>query len=263
MLALATACATGPAVTEVPATDSIPAHKEFSGPVELQIISPEPMEVVKSSDIPVKFYLRNYDVQPNGQHIHLILDNEPYQPCYTVKEPCVIKNVSPGIHTLRAFPARAWHESIKDPSAFATLTFYAQNKAGKPPVKFDREPVLTYSRPKGKYEGEKADKILFDFWIKNAELADSGFKVRYQLDKETPKVMSTWNPSYFENLTSGKHKLIVDLIDKKGNPVQGAYNHTEREFEVEKMASAKPEASPAGESPAPAKPAAKMKKTSK
>lgn len=205
-----------------------------NGPVELKIVSPQPNEVVESGDVAVKFDLKNYEVQPNGPHIHVILDNEPYQPDYSVAEPFILKNVKPGVHTIRAFPARAWHESIKDPTAFASVTFFVGKKTGKPPVDFNADPLLTYSRPKGKYEGDKANKILFDFWVKNAELGKNEYKVKYKLDQQKPQVLDEWKPSYFENLTPGKHKLVVELIDKKGRPVKGKYNKTEREFEVEK-----------------------------
>jgi hypothetical protein len=217
-----------------PTTQPSVAPAVAEGPVSLKIVSPTQNEVVKTSDVPVTFDLKNYEVQPDGQHIHVILDNEPYQPCYSVKEPFLLKGVKPGIHTLRAFPARAWHESIKDPEAFASVTFYVEKKKGKAPVNFESDQILTYSRPKGKYEGEKANKILFDFWVKNSELSPNGNQVRYKLDNDDTKTLSEWKPTYFENLAAGKHKLVIDLVNKKGKPVKGKYNHTEREFEVQK-----------------------------
>jgi hypothetical protein len=214
--------------------DTTPLTPESSGPVSLKILSPQAGEVVSTKDVPVSFKLGNYHVEPGGQHIHLIIDNEAYQPVYTVAEPYVLKNLKPGAHTIRAFPARAWHESIKDPAAFATVDFFVKTKKPAPKVDFNKDPVLTYSRPKGKYEGEKADKILFDFWVKNADLANDGYKVRYQLDNEKPKVLAEWKPSFFEHLGPGKHKLHIVLLDKKGRAVKGPFNNTTREFEVVK-----------------------------
>jgi hypothetical protein len=164
----------------------------------------------------------------------VILDNEPYQPCYDVSKPFVLKGIKPGVHTIRAFPARAWHESIKDPTAFATRTFYVEKKEGKAPVRFSRDPLLTYSRPKGKYEGEKAHKILLDFWVKNAELRKDGYKVRYTIDADAPVTLEKWAPTYLENLSAGKHKIKLELLSKSGKAVKGAYNVTEREIEVVK-----------------------------
>lgn len=204
-----------------------------NAPVELKIVSPKPGEVVSTENVPVTFDLKNYHIEPNGQHIHVILDNEAYVPCYTTAEPFVLKDVKPGVHTIRAFPSRAWHESIKEPSAFADVTFYVEKKGGKTSVDFNK-PMLTYSRPKGKYEGEKADKILFDFFLTNAELGPDKYKVKYVLDGQKPQIIDDWKPNYFENLTPGKHKLVVELINKNGHLVKGDYNKTEREFEVVK-----------------------------
>jgi hypothetical protein len=202
------------------------------GPVSLKILTPKPEEVLADKDVSVTFDLQNYELQPNGQHIHVILDNEPYQPCYSVKTPFVLKDLKPGMHTIRAFPSLAWHESIKDPQAFADVTFYVQKKENAAEVNFDKDPVLTYSRPKGKYEGEKAKKILFDFWVKNTKLSPEGNKVKYKLDSDKPQFITDWKPRYFENLKAGKHTLVVQLVDKKGKAVKGKFNKTEREFEV-------------------------------
>jgi hypothetical protein len=97
---------------------------------------------------------------------------------------------------------------------------------------FEKDAVLTYSRPKGKYEGEKAKKILFDFWVKNAHLSGEGYKVKFKLDNEKPQFITDWKPQYLENLKPGKHKLVIELVNKKGKPVKGPFNKTEREIEI-------------------------------
>lgn len=206
--------------------------KEPSGPVTLSIVSPKADEVVSGPDVTVKLDLKNYEVKPEGQHVHIILDNEAYEACFDVTQPFVLKNVSPGAHTIRAFPSRAWHESIKEPSAFALVNF-SVGKAVKPLLD-PTKPLLTYSRPKGKYEGEKAQKILFDFWVSNTSLTPDGHQVKWRLDNEKPQFITEWKPSYFENLSSGTHKLEIQLVDKKGKFVKGPFNKTVREFEVAK-----------------------------
>jgi hypothetical protein len=231
--ALMSSCAT-PKTSTTAATPAVITNQGEQKPVSLKIISPIANEVLKNPDVPVTFELSNYQIQPDGQHIHVILDNEPYQPCYSLAEPFILKGLKPGVHTIRAFPARAWHESIKDPDAFAAVTFFVKRKSGKAPVDFNKDPLLTYSRPKGKYEGAKAEKILFDFWVKNTQIASDENQVRYKLDNDDTKIISSWKPAYFENLPSGKHILVIDLVDKNGQPVTGAYNHTKREFEVSK-----------------------------
>ncbi|MBO9541317.1 hypothetical protein J7643_12070 [bacterium] len=198
----------------------------------LSITSPKEGEVLPSGDVTVTFDLKNYQVSPSAQHVHLILDNEPYQPIYDVSKPVVLKNVAPGSHTLRAFPSRAWHESIKNPEAFAFVNF-AVKKADNARKIDPNAPLLTFSRPKGTYEGAAADRILMDFWLRNAELSPTGYKVRYTLDGKST-VLTEWLPVYFENLPSGTHTLKLELLDPAGKVVPGAYNSTTREFTVKR-----------------------------
>lgn len=198
----------------------------------LKISSPKEGEVLATGDVAVTFDLQNYEVAPSAQHVHLILDNEPYQPVYDASKPFVLKNLAPGSHTLRAFPSRAWHESIKNPEAFAFVNF-AVKKADNARKIDPTAPLLTYSRPKGVYEGAAADHILMDFWLRNAELSPTGYKVRYTLDG-TSTVLTEWLPVFFDNLAAGKHTLKLELLDPAGKVVPGAYNTTTREFTVKR-----------------------------
>ena len=58
-----------------------------------------------------------------GNHIHVILDNQPYEAYYELGQPFELRNVVAGKHTLRVFPSRPWHESYKNDGAFQMVTF--------------------------------------------------------------------------------------------------------------------------------------------
>ena len=58
-----------------------------------------------------------------GNHIHVILDNQPYEAYYNRDEPFELRNVTEGTHTIRVFPSRPWHESYKNDTAFQMVTF--------------------------------------------------------------------------------------------------------------------------------------------
>lgn len=58
-----------------------------------------------------------------GNHIHVILDNQPYEAYYSLGQPFELRNVTEGKHTLRVFPSRPWHESYKNAGAFQMVTF--------------------------------------------------------------------------------------------------------------------------------------------
>src|SRR5947199_6122718 len=58
-----------------------------------------------------------------GNHIHVILDNQPYEAYYNLDQPFELRNVSEGKHTLRVFASRPWHESYKNDGSFQMVTF--------------------------------------------------------------------------------------------------------------------------------------------
>jgi hypothetical protein len=58
-----------------------------------------------------------------GNHIHVILDNQPYEAYYELGQPFELRNVSEGAHTIRVFASRPWHESYKNAGNFQMVSF--------------------------------------------------------------------------------------------------------------------------------------------
>lgn len=58
-----------------------------------------------------------------GNHIHVILDNQPYEAYYELGQPFELRNVSEGPHTIRVFASRPWHESYKNDGSFQMVSF--------------------------------------------------------------------------------------------------------------------------------------------
>lgn len=249
----------------------------------LKIVEPAANSTVNSSTVKVKLELsgdlKGYkpmmDMETKmGNHIHVILDNQPYEAYYNIDDNAFeLRNVADGEHTLRVFPSRPWHESYKTEGAFQMVKFTVKNGGAdttkptttnsgntmanansnantKPtpegkdmqPSKADAgvdatKPLLTYSRPKGEYKGAEADAIMIDFWLANARLKDGGgdYRVRYSVDGGEAKYIDKWEPIWLAGWTNGKHKIKLELVDKDGKVVEnGGYNSTEREITVAK-----------------------------
>ncbi len=245
----------------------------------VKIIEPKADATIASSTVKVKLDisgdLKGYKPMMNeethtGNHIHVILDNQPYEAYYNLDQEFELKNVGDGEHTLRVFPSRPWHESYKNDGAFQMVKFSVKNGGADmtkpatangvpmstantaavkptPEAKEMKEstagaidatkPLLTYSRPKGEYKGADADAVMIDFWLANAKLsADGGeYKVRYTIDADAPKMIEKWAPIWISGLTAGSHKVKLELIDKDGKPVEnGGYNTTTRDITVVK-----------------------------
>lgn len=246
----------------------------------LKIVSPAKDAVINGSKVEVKLdlggdlkgYMPHKDpATGKGNHIHVILDNQPYEAYYELGQPFELRNVVAGKHTLRLFPSRPWHESYKDEGAFQMVAFtvkgggdaskptttnrgqtMANNNAGANPAT-PREgkdvsastagdvdpakPLLTYSRPKGEYKGEDADPIMIDFWLSGAKLKGDGgeYRVRYIIDDDDAKFIDKWEPIWLAGWISGKHTVRLELLDKDGKPIEnGGYNTTSREITVVK-----------------------------
>jgi len=247
----------------------------------LKIVEPAANSTVSRSTVKVKLAisgdLKGYQPHKDpatqmGNHIHVILDNQPYEAYYELGQPFELRNVADGEHTLRVFPSRPWHESYKNPGAFQMVKFTVKNggaesnkpvttNSGQPmsntnsnantaptPEGKDMQnstggavdptkPLLTYSRPKGEYKGVESDPVMIDFWLVNVQLKGDGgtYRVRYTVDGGEAKYIDSWGPTWLSGWTAGKHTIKLELVDEDGGLVDnGGYNSTTREITVVK-----------------------------
>jgi hypothetical protein len=144
-----------------------------------------------------------------GPHLHVILDNQPYQAVYDLDKPLVFEDLPPGTHTLRVFRLPPWHESFKNEGAYAQTTFHIFTKTtdNNPDPAL---PLLTYSRPTGSYGAEP---IMLDFYLTNAPLhlvaqesADddiADWRIRVTANGQS-FVLDRWQPVYLKGFKRGK-----------------------------------------------------------
>ncbi|MCK6472764.1 MAG: hypothetical protein L6R28_13560 [Planctomycetes bacterium] len=250
-------------------------------PVVLKIVEPAEGQSYPAGTkkIGVKFRLENYDLpteeqfakHKGGNHVHVILDNNPYAACYDVGKPFEI-DVADGAHVLRAFPSRPWHESWKNDEAFAMVRFTVGADDGKHKVD-PKGPVLTYSRPKGSYTIDKnnkaksnADEVLFDFWAKNIDWSTQRPVVEItgpDGKKIYNKKFSKWDSDCIKGKfkKAGAYKVTFKLLDKDGKEIDnGGLNSTERTINIVEVDAS---AAPAAPVAAPAVPAAPVKAEAK
>ena len=197
----------------------------------LKILEPKADSTVPTSTVKVKLQLsgdlKGYkpmmdETTHTGNHIHVILDNQPYEAYYNIDEPFELRNVADGEHTLRVFPSRPWHESFKNEGAFQMVKFTVKNggadstkpattnsgqqmsnansNANAAPTpegkdmqptnagpSFDpKKPLLTYSRPKGEYKGADTDAVMIDFWLSNTTTDGEGILTGDEMSHVSP-----------------------------------------------------------------------------
>jgi hypothetical protein len=214
--------------------------------VAVAVISPQAGEVVQN---PVRIELvlggfelgvptpgaeeRGIMLAEGGQHLHVIVDDEPYISVYDASEPVTLPELSPGPHTVRVFPALQWHESLKGPGTFEALQFYVGQASGDLPIR-PGAPLLTYGRPLGTYAEADADSVLLDFLVRNARFAAGGYKVRLSVDGQHVEDLTELVPYYLVGLTPGEHTVELQLREAGGRIVPGAYNTTSRTITIER-----------------------------
>lgn len=177
----------------------------------------------QTSDAPAKSCANSNQ----GQHIHLIVDNKPYEAKY---EPDFKYIVPDGDHYILAFLSRSYHESIKSTKASVLIHATIKDSSFKA-VSPVTQPMLFYSRPKGTYVGNDAQNILVDFYLANCALGDS-LKVKAEV-ADTSFLIDQWRPYTLQGLPMGEHTLKLSLIDGAGNLVQTPLNPVERKFTLQ------------------------------
>ncbi|MUG92104.1 hypothetical protein F7734_06385 [Scytonema sp. UIC 10036] len=205
---------------------------------QVTIVAPKADEILQDNTVTVRFQVKDLPIFKDskwdlGPHLHVILDNEPYIAVYDLDKPLVLSDLSPGTHTLRVFASRPWHESFKNEGAYAQSTFntFTKTDNNNPDPK---QPLLTYSRPKGDYGAEP---ILLDFYLTNAplhlvaqqnpndEIAD--WRIRCTINGES-FVLDRWQSVYLKGFKPGKNWVELEFLDEQGNPVKNVFNSTTR-----------------------------------
>jgi hypothetical protein len=164
-----------------------------------------------------------------GQHIHNIVDNEPYTAHYTTE---FTKNIPDGQHVVLSFLSRSYHESLKHRGAYdlrlvnvgaGTITPLNANLSA---------PHMFYSRPKDTYSGNDTKKVMLDFYLVNTTLSPEGNKVRATING-SEFMLDQWLPYMMEGLPAGQNTVKLELVDASGTVIPGPFNSVTRTFTLQ------------------------------
>ena len=204
----------------------------------LELDTPKTGVIANGEEAKFEFTVENYELgaQTNsvnagvlansgkGQHIHFILNNEPYSAHY---EPAFAKAIPDGTHHLVAFLSRSYHESVKNERSVVVRKL----EVGENPtdnVGIDAEaPTLIYSRPKGEYSGKGAESVMLDFFVLNTTLSPDGNKVRATINGNE-FLITEWTPHVIKGLPKGEVSIKLELIDAQGAAIPGPFNTVNR-----------------------------------
>lgn len=216
------------------------AHsKEFPGAtLEISAITAEKVGA-DSAKVTVKYDVSNFELTAqtehdhhmanshDGQHIHFILDNAPYEALYEPEYSVTVPLNSE--HYLMSFLSRSYHEAIKTDDASKLVKFKVTADAQIEELPDSGEPALFYSRPKGEYKGEDTKTLLLDFFIANGSLSADGNKVKADINGQE-FLLDRWTPYEILNLPMGENTVKLTLVNNDGNAVTGDNVSVERKI---------------------------------
>ena len=185
-------------------------------------------ELNSGSELEFSFDVKNYELgaqtehefqyslanSKKGQHIHLIINNDPYSAHYTNK---FKKKLDPDNGVILAFLSRSYHESVKNKNAYIFTQYGDLEK-----IDLEKQ-YLFYSRPKGTYTGQDTKKLLLDFYLVNTTISKNGNKVRATINDEE-FLIDEWSPYYIEGLPKGEVKIKLELINSSGELIDSPFN---------------------------------------
>ncbi|MDD5261140.1 MAG: hypothetical protein PHD76_04755 [Methylacidiphilales bacterium] len=222
---------------------------EAPQPIEVSILYPHDREVVAGANVDIFFDVKNCALAEGGNALRVIVNNRLPITLYSTARPLTLGDLREGGQTIRAYVARSDGTIIRDPKGFAMTHFYIKKKDFQNYVD-PTAPFLTVNLPSGEtLDTDAENRVCFDYLIQNAGAGgDSALQVHYSLPGYDGS-LSEPGPVYWSNIPVGKHRLVVELFDKNGHPLFGAFNRVERIFEVRQMLKAKPYVpeKPAGE----------------
>jgi hypothetical protein len=203
---------------------------------------PNQLEKFTDNNIHFNYTIKNYQLtapskngfgathcaqSDKGQHIHLILNNEPYLAKY---ESDFNETLKDGHYVALSFLSKSYHESLKHYGASDIRQFSVGKKKFKD-VDLN-QPMLFYSRPKGEYIGKNAENVLLDFYVANVEIKDNAYKVKLTIDSTKVFFITNWQAYIIKNLPDGDHLIKIELIDPNGNLILGPFGSINRIIKI-------------------------------
>jgi hypothetical protein len=196
---------------------------------QVYILSPQPEEVLNSTEVAVKLQVAGTPIFKNstlglGPHLHLLLDRVPTQSVYDLNAPITLSNLTPGTHTLQVLANKPWHESWKNSTAFAQVTFHVIGKSAASPNAQATQLISAQPSQFG------AEPFLLDFFLVNPPShPDPQHPLRQVNDwrinvtiNESSFAIDHWQPFYLKGLKPGNNLLKLEYLNAQGQLIDSA-----------------------------------------
>ena len=162
----------------------------------------------------MRVYVSKDNVSP------LLSDREYFNKRFRINIPTEIySHIEDNNFMMYAMLVNSYGETIKNQNAFYTDVYcFGREKEGIRELKKNlKSPFIIYNEPHGTVSGRG---VLLDFYVKNAVISPSEYKVDLYVDGNKILRLSRWQPYVIQNLSKGKHNIRLELIDPKGKVIK-------------------------------------------
>jgi hypothetical protein len=139
-----------------------------------------------------------------------------------------LQSLSQGGHAARAVFTANQARPQPLSGAWGQAHFYVGREDFKNHIGDGKPHLMLLTPPAGRVDLAAGEPLAICFLVGQP----GATRVRYQLDNQTPVLVSGQGPVFLSKIAPGRHELTVDLVDEAERPVQGNFTFAKRIFEV-------------------------------
>jgi hypothetical protein len=199
----------------------------------LRIVSPQADSLVPAGPWTLQLELSDWpllDAGAEGLGPHVVVQLDEAPPLRLTATSVVMPPLAPGSHRLSVFAALPWGEAMRNPGAFAQIRLHrsaANPLAGPAPGTPQLIALLPPSAPAN--QPLLLDWILLDAPLQHLRAGDDSWRLRISLDGEA-LLLDRQDPLWLRGLSPGRHPLVLELLDPRGEPLNPPFNSLVREL---------------------------------
>ncbi len=143
-----------------------------------------------------------------------------------------LPELAPGSHRITVYAARPWGEAVKAPGASRQIRVH-RLAANPQQLPAPGSAQLVLASPTGLAQAEPVliDWLLFDAPLQNLREGDGSWRLRVTLNGDS-FLVDRHAPLWLRGLGEGSNALQLELLDGRGEPLNGAFNSLVREVPI-------------------------------
>lgn len=207
---------------------------------QLEILAPADGALLPAGPWSLKLRLRDWplaDAGPLGLGPHLVVQVDGTT-VRRLSHPDELRDLNlpelaPGSHLVTVYAARPWGEAVKAPGASRQIRLH-RVAANPQQLPAPGSAQLVLASPDGLAQAEPVliDWLLFDAPLQNLRESDGRWRLRVTVNGDS-FLVDRHAPLWLRGLVNGSNALQLELLDGRGEPLNGPFNSLVREVPIQ------------------------------